>query len=254
MVKDKKLVKERFQSGFKKYDRLASVQKYVSDELAGLAKEYAGDFKARRILEIGAGTGFLTERLVPVWPDAEWFINDISPETERFAGRFTENTKTEFLIGDAEKTDFPNDIDIIASSSSIQWFDDVESFIHKLPAKLSDGGYLFLSTFGPENFNEIKTVTGKGLEYKSKRQLEAILQQAGFKILHTIEKQEELYFDIPVDVLYHIKSMGFNSVTKEPWSRRHLNSFSEKYKKLFSSNSGAVRLTYHPVLLAARKL
>lgn len=254
MVKDKQLIKDRFESGFSKYDRLASVQKYVSNELAGLAEEYAKDLKASRILEIGAGTGFLTERLIPLWSEAEWFINDISPDTEKLTGRFTENINAEFVIGDAETIELPGNMDVIASSSSIQWFNDVEAFINKIHCKLSSNGYLFISTFGPENFNEIRTVTGNGLDYKSREELENILHKTGFKILHIIEKKEFLYFDIPVDVLYHIKSIGLNSVKKDTWTRKKLNAFSEKYKKLFSTPSKAVKLTYHPILFAAKKI
>lgn len=252
MAKDKQLIKNRFQSNFKRYDRIALIQKYVSDELAGLAKEYAAGIKPRRVLEIGAGTGFLTERLSPLWPDAEWFINDISPATKEFAGRFVQSADTSFLIGDAEKIELPENLDAIVSSSTIQWFEDPGAFLEKLPGHLNDKGYLFLSTFGPENFNEVRAVTGNGLDYKSREELEAILRGAGFKILHTIEKKEFLYFDIPVDVLYHIKLMGLNAITKEKWTSRRLNAFSEKYKKFFSTND-TVKLTYHPVLLAAQK-
>ena len=60
---DKELIRERFAAGFERYDTLALVQQGICDELAGAVMRHVPRTVARA-LEVGAGTGFLTRRVV----------------------------------------------------------------------------------------------------------------------------------------------------------------------------------------------
>lgn len=204
-------------------------------------------------LEIGAGTGFLTRRLLEQYPAARWTINDLADEAAHFIVPYTENKAVSYLWGDAESIALPAGMDLVVTASTIQWFDDTPAFFGRIASVLNPEGFMALSTFGPENFREIKAVAGDGLEYYTADELTAMLSDRGFDVLEQLEYTKQLHFDTPVEVLRHIKATGVNSIRKKRWTRQHLAGFENRYRALFANPAGGVTLTYHPILIVARK-
>ncbi len=253
MTTDKDLIRERFESSFTTYNELAHVQRRICDRLA----ESAGVLcrhDVRRALEIGAGTGFLTHRLVTRWPRAKWYLNDLIPSTEHFLAPQVAGADVEYLWGDAEKLPYPSALDLIASTSTAQWFEDKPAFAWKVAEALNPGGYLVLSLFGPENFREIRAAAGEGLEYFPLTHIAAVFERTGFRILSAEEYTETLSFATPRDVLKYIKSLGVNSVKKTKWNAGKMDEFETRYRTLFPAPGGGVTLTYHPLLLIAERI
>ncbi len=228
---DKELILKRFETSFEGYNQHAGVQRGICARLDEIIGEYAGPTCARG-LELGAGTGFLTEHLVGRWPRAEWFVNDLSPEAERFLISSAPSAK--WLWGDAESIPYPSELDLIASASTAQWFADMPKFIGKAAKALASEGILALSSFGPENFREMKPA---GLDYFSLNELTSIIASAGLHILYAEEWEETLAFNSPHAVLRYIKTLGLNALSNK------------SYAKSFS----ATQLTYHPLIVIARK-
>ena len=253
MTTDKDLIKERFESSFNTYNELAHVQRRICDRLAENAARLCVH-DVRRGFEIGAGTGFLTKYLVGQWPRAKWYLNDLIPACEGFIAPQVEGADIEYMWGDAEKLDYPGSLDLIASTSTAQWFEDKDAFARRAAAALNSGGYLVLSMFGPDNFREIKATTGEGLEYYTVGELSAIFEKAGFRILFTDEYTETLSFESPRAALKYIKSLGVNSVKKTSWNSGKMDDFEAKYRGMFPSEDGGVTLTYHPLLLIAERV
>lgn len=250
MGADKELIRKRFEASFRSYDRLASVQRDICAELAGLAAEYCNGSIARA-MEVGAGTGFLTSHLQAMFPYAEWYINDISAAAEKYLSAFTSDNVS-FLWGDAESIGLPEGMDMIASASTVQWFDDMPGFVARVSSATRQGGWLVLSSFGPENFREIRHAAGEGLDYYTADRLAALCGEAGYEVVALSEYTRTLRFETPLDVLRHIKATGVNSVSNVRWGCRRLAEFEERYMAAYSSDEG-VALTYHPMLLIARK-
>lgn len=205
------------------------------------------------VLEIGAGTGFLTGHLASMLPEAKLYINDIASEAEKYVAKYVSAHDHDYLWGDAEQLAFPAGVGLIASSSTVQWFDDIAAFAGKAYGASSDGGWLALSTFGAENFKEIRATTGEGLDYLPLPELEAILTRQGYRIVHSEQYTETLRFATPTDVLHHIKATGVNSIRKTRWNKRELADFCTNYTARFSTPDGSVELTYHPIIIIARK-
>lgn len=252
MTTDKELIKERFEASFNTYNELAHVQRRICNRLADSATRLCAH-DVRRAFEIGAGTGFLTRCLVARWPRAKWYLNDLIPSTEDFLAPQVGDADVEYLWGDAEKLEYPTRLDLIASTSTAQWFEDKSAFARKTAAALNPGGYLVLSLFGPENFREIKATTGEGLEYHSLAGLSDIFAHAGFRVLHAEEYTETLSFAAPRDALKYIKSLGVNSVKKTSWNSGKMDDFESRYRTMFPSPGGGITLTYHPLLLIAER-
>jgi malonyl-CoA O-methyltransferase len=257
---DKELILRRFGTSFEGYNKYANVQRRICERLAellgGLCRAKGGQGKnesdivvesqnfaaqnyppdVKLAFEIGAGTGFLTELLVRRWPYAEWFVNDLSPEAERFLRPILPITST-LLWGDAESIEFPQNLDLIASASTVQWFSDMPVFVRKAAAALGPGGVLALTSFGPENFREIRAAAATGLDYLALPQLTSLLRAAGLKIIHAEEWTETLGFETPREVLRYIKTLGLNAL-------KH-----KSYAKGFNET----QLTYHPLIVIAQK-
>ena len=276
---DKELIRQRFAAGFRRYDRLARVQQRICDQLAqriatlcvsfGPSSELpgqtlpwtasAGGFAGRkrlsqfRCLEIGVGTGFLTRRLVPLFPNARWYLNDLSPAAESFVAKYVAGNTIEYCWGDAETIVLPTRLDLLASASTVQWFDDLPAFVARAASALRAGGVLAVSTFGRDNFREIRATTGEGLFYYTRSELETMLASCGFRLLHSDEYAETLHFDTPADVLRHIRATGVNSLRRVHWGRQQLADFDAAYRREFSTTDGRVVLTYHPILLLGQR-
>jgi len=137
------------------YDRHARVQRLVARRLAErIAALPLPD--APRILEIGCGTGFLTEALIERKPRAEWLITDIAPEMiERCRARIGEAPGRRFAVLDGEYgTPDDGGFDLICSSLVMQWFDDHAAALSRMLQWLAPGGRCIFATLGAGSFAE----------------------------------------------------------------------------------------------------
>lgn len=245
---NKSLVERRFAARLSSYNRYASVQNQICEYLGVLADKYVSK-EVKKVLEVGAGTGFLTATIMPKFPLAKWYVNDITPEVRRFIDSINVSSDLTYVFGDAEHIEFEEDLDLVISSSAVQWFDNLERFISKL--SITQDGFLILSSFGEQNFQEIYQTIGVGLKYKSLEELTTIVKGCKFDILHAEQQQIILEFDTPIDVLKHIKMTGVNSIDNFTWTRTRLNQFCDVYKEQFTNKQGKVTLTYNPTIIIA---
>jgi malonyl-CoA O-methyltransferase len=250
LTTDKDFIKRRFSASFREYELLAHTQREICGQLA--AMQPAG-LQPARILEVGAGTGFLTRLLTEACPGAHWILNDLAESSESYLEPYVGALRHEYLWGDAEAVDFPRGLDLLASASTVQWFDDLPAFFAKCAAATAPGGLLALSTFGEDNFMEIKALTGRGLEYPTLPQLEAMLRAAGYRIEQSVQYTSRLQFASPADVQRHIRVTGVGMQDRKPWTRGRLAEFAAGYAARFPHENGGVALTYHPILCIARR-
>lgn len=250
---NKTFVRQQFNSGLNTYSEQASVQKSIAQKLATeLIKQ--DPLASDKLFEIGCGTGFLTKEILNKVMPKQLITNDISETSRHKIATLSEQYKLEipFLQGDAEEIEFPLNIDALISGSTIQWFKHKQLFFDKAAASLKSGGFLAISTFGRQNFKEIKALTKVGLDYHNLQELSEML--AGkYSISTAHEWTETLSFDKPVDVLRHIKQTGVNGIKPCFWTKAKLKDFSTKYYECFSDAANKVSLTYNPILIIARK-
>lgn len=248
---DKDLLRERFEASFARYDDVAHTQKEICSSLAAELAAIPAD-SVSHIFEFGAGTGFLTRHMAEKFPHAEWVLNDLTPVAEQFLLRYVDASRISWLWGDAEKVEFPGDVDLIASSCTVQWFTDMPAFAARAARATNPGGWLALTTFGVDNFREIRATTGEGLDYLTTERLEEILAGAGYEVVCLRDYHVQLLFEDPSSVLKHIKATGVNSVKKASWGHDRFMRFDADYRRMFSAEGGGVTLTFHPVILLAR--
>jgi malonyl-ACP O-methyltransferase BioC len=245
------LVMRKFGKSMETYDDNAYAQKEIAAKLAGLISDLYPD-TPKTIMEIGCGTGLLTKNILPVFPDTYYYLNDINSKAEhRIHSLFAEDNHT-FICGDAGLIAFPSEIDLIVSSSTVQWLENLSAFAEKAYQSLSSRGYMFLSTFGKNNLKEIRELTGTGLEYLSLDGLKDLFS-SGFEILHLSEEEMPVAFNSSAEILSHFRETGVNANSSGTVrTKSGLKSFCSKYDKMYS-NGHKVILTYNPVFLGLKK-
>lgn len=234
---NKDLIQKRFAKNLDTYNDNAKIQKKMAERLLSFLDRK--DFND--ILEIGCGTGFLTQLVNDGFNFNTYTANDIVESCEKYVKEI--NPKINFIPADIEKAVENSDkkYDLIISNAAFQWVENLESFIKLLVSKLNDGGVLLFSTFGPENFREVNFVLGKTLPYYSANELQQIV-----KDYKNIVEQEMhvMAFKTPKDILKHIKSTGVNALEMVSWTKSDMQKFENGYNNFCS---GIPTLTYHPI-------
>ena len=134
------------------YDRHADPQRHVARHLARRIAALplpAGP----RALEIGCGTGFLGEALLPLVPQGDWTMTDLAPTMlERAAARLGRQERIAYRLMDGEHPDLPGPFDLICSSLAVQWFQDLAGGLTRLGGLLAPQGWLAFSTLAQGSF------------------------------------------------------------------------------------------------------
>jgi len=250
---DKSQVAQRFAKAGQSYAKHAIVQKQICQQLLQLMQHYLPSTSLNRMFEIGCGSGNLSHLLMQNFEITQLFLNDLYPEVQQ---HFQHDPKLQWLIGDVEQLDFPQSLDLIASSSALQWVGNLEAVFKKCTDALTQQGYLCFSTFGQQNLQEIKALTGQGLNYLTLDEIQNKLLKQGFEILHLSESLEALNFSHPKAVLQHLKATGVTATAAQHrWSKQSLQQFYQDYQQfsqLDQSGQHHYQLSYHPIYCIAR--
>lgn len=250
---NKDAVREGFAGCFNTYSTEAVAQQQIAVKLAELMERHVKD-DPKVAVEVGCGSGFLSEQLLRRYSSSEWTHNDITPSSEAFVNLISERyaaTNTRFVVQDAEKMELPESINLFASSSAVQWFNDLDGYFARLAKSMADGGIVAISTFGPKNLTQIRDLTGNGLDYITLDRLREIAAKY-FDICEMEQEEINIHFVQPVDVLRHIKLTGVNGAFRQCWTKGKLTAFNQGYEA-FRTEAG-YPLTYHPIYLVGKRL
>lgn len=239
-----KLIKNHFEKSMEKYDQNAVVQKILAEklclELTNIRKEFPS------ILELGSGTGLLTKELTANIKYNKYTANDIVPKSKEYLSKIIKNFT--FIGGNAQKIKPNGTFDLIASNAMFQWFENLEKVTDYYKNYLNKEGILAFTTFSPENFKEIRELTGLALEYKPLDELTLILSKQ-YKILYAEEFEHKITFKNALELLAHMKNTGVNSLTAQKWTFKEVKDFCGRYSEKYPD----ISLTYAPIIVIAQK-
>lgn len=247
-MRNKQRVAQSFARHFREYDANAHVQGRVALILSQALRTRAVPFAPQRALEIGVGTGMLTRYLTELYPNAQWWFNDISPEALPY---IPQSPGAVFLQGDAEEIALPQNLDLIASSSAVQWMDDIPQFIARLAQVLNPGGFLAIGAFAERNLYQIRQITGTTLSSPRFENWKNFLRASGLQVVYAHDWEQTLLFPDMHALLGHLHSTGVNAASPSLTARGKLLAFCESYRAHFADLSGKLPLTYHPIILLA---
>lgn len=247
---NKELIAERFTKAADTYTRQAQVQQQIASKMIGLLQEHLPASLPRRVVEFGCGTGIYSRLLLRSLQPERLLLNDLCSAMAHSCHDLL-GEHVAFLPGDAEQVAFPPETELITSCSTLQWFDQPEAFFRRCNSYLSAHGYFAFSTFGQENLTEIRQLTGNGLVYRSRCELEAALSPL-YHIVHSEEEIIPLAFSAPMEVLHHLRQTGVTGTSAHRWTQGSLQQFCQQYTRQFGQGD-TVPLTYHPIYIIAKK-
>jgi malonyl-ACP O-methyltransferase BioC len=250
-VNQQKINKDKVQKGFVKsittYRKHAIVQEAIASRLIAEMR-WRCPMHHDSVLEIGCGPAVLTEKFFQFFDANKYIANDIVEEYSTLLETF--NPKIKFMAGDIETCELPQNLDLILSGSTFQWFNKLDAFLEKCANALSPNGFLAFSSFGPENYREIRSVNGGGLNYLTFNEHLRLLD----KYFDVVWNEKEIitrHFPEPIGVLHHMKQTGVNGLPGKVWTKSDLKNFEDRYKDLFGTELG-VPLSYQPIYFIAK--
>lgn len=154
---NKALLQKRFNAAAVSYDQYANVQQKMADRLLEYIKKHYSAADHIHILELGCGTGYVTERLVTAFPNAQITAIDFAESMLQQAKKRCNVKAVTFRCEDIERMTLDESYDVIISNATFQWLNDLSGTLSNLYSSLHEDGMLLFSTFGEKTFHELHT-------------------------------------------------------------------------------------------------
>ncbi|MFN1833933.1 methyltransferase [Balneola sp. MJW-20] len=242
------------------YHQKAEIQRKVANGLIASLKPWKEIVPSGPILEIGCGTGVLSELLVPEFKDRDFLFTDLS---ERMLEQCEKNLekaglktdKISFQTYDVNQAELDSQYSLIISNFAVQWFDDAALGLEKLTAHLKPGGLLLSSFPGEKSFPEwYQKCLELGLPYTANElpnvEKVGIHLSMGSLQIDFFENEIKQQFDSSMDFFRHLKELG----ASESLNDKHLRP--DQFRLLtrhWDQSLNKPEITWHIVYLAAKK-
>ena len=164
LVTESLIVEKNFSKASNYYHLNAVTQKKTANKLLNITKNITLNTTAKDILEIGCGTGFLTEGLFNSFQEAQFTITDISEKMLKATEHNTKNSRIKFNINadfiktDITKSNFMGNYDLITSSLVFQWIPNLNELVFNLKSILKPNGFLCFATLSDSTFKNLKDI------------------------------------------------------------------------------------------------
>ena len=261
---DHKRVRRHFSTRASSYDRHAAVQKEVVEKLVTLLD--ATGPPTGQVLEVGAGTGMLSERLMAGWPGVRPLLSDLAHDMNKIARR----RLGELTAVDADCRALPfrsETFALVCSSSVYQWIEELSLAFAESARVLSPGGRFAFALFGQGTLCELQ----ESYRYANRQigreplhlhvfpdpdQIRRALAEAGFgEISLHLEDRIEYHAEV-ADLLRGIKGIGAaNASPLRPSglaSKQIMQGMMARYRHRFGEEQG-IPATYRVIYVVSRK-
>jgi len=257
---DKK-IRKAFSDAAMQYDTLTSLHKEIGRELI---KKIQNCDPCTRVLDIGMGTGWFTNRLTNIFSDAMVVGIDSASGmidcAQRRAGTFR------VVQADAAQLPFKKGtFDIITSNLAYQWIGDLEQAFRFCNSRLAEDGALCLTMFGYNTFHELftaleqcsrETLIDRDFMFHrlaDEEQVNQALKGSGFHEIQVDVECIKVRFADMMDLIKWVKDIGANALPKDIYIGKDLllrtNNY---YNKRFRDRLG-VYATFEVIWVQARR-
>ena len=258
LTADSQKIQKSFSRAAPRYEELATLQQAIGLRfLAQLQGE-----NPRNILDIGMGTGWLTDNLCLRFPKATIVGVDFADGMVEYARK----KKSHFRIVQADACALPfqeNCFDMVASNLVYQWVGRFSEAFAAVFHVLQKGGVFYLSSFGPLTLRELffsieKSTNGRKISFADtklpgKKYVTNALLESGFCDFHVRSEIFKVYFADVSSLLHWLKDIGANSIGHDIFlGKELLFRTNEFYKKNFSGEKG-IRASFEVVWAKAKK-
>jgi malonyl-CoA O-methyltransferase len=154
---DQRQVRRAFGRAATGYEQHAVLQREVEDRLIERLEYIKG--APLRILDVGCGPGRASGLLRKRHPNAQTIALDLAlpmlQAAKRHAGWWRPFTR---VCADAAALPFAqSSVDLLFSNLCLQWIEDLPGVFNEFRRVLKPGGFLAISTFGPNTLHELRS-------------------------------------------------------------------------------------------------
>ncbi|MDO9242060.1 MAG: malonyl-ACP O-methyltransferase BioC [Methylicorpusculum sp.] len=232
---DKQKIKTSFGNASLSYDSAARLQQQVG---LHLLNQYAEKGLSGNILDVGCGTGFLTERLLQFASLEAIIALDIAePMLHRARLRLADHSRVAYVCADAESLPFmEQQFDSIVSNLALQWCNLNSETFSRFKKLVKPGGQLIFSTFGPQTLSELKLAWEAVDDYRHvndfavQDDLFQALTQAGSKKIQIETVIYKSAYESVLELMAELKFLGAHNVARD--RKRRLTTKAELRKLL----------------------
>ncbi len=250
---NKNLVINNFSKNSKNYQENANIQKDASKNLIKLLLDKFNN-KFYKTLDLGCGIGFLTQ-IVKDKSNFDKIINfDISCNMLEINQSI--NNQNLFVKGDMDFLPFRNDsFDLIFSSFSMQWSQNIDFVINKLSNLLKREGVVAIALPNNESLSRLKAVSkDSGCDFYFKKMpqhkyIAQIMNNCNLQIIKELNVKSYQEFLNPLQAIKSIKKIGANySNSRKIIKKEKLNKFMN-----YNNNLEFFLLNWHISYFLAKK-
>lgn len=258
MTTIKQEIQDHFGKAVLSYDKEADLQRQVADRLVASLEPWKAIIPEGPIIELGCGTGFVTEGLAKLYSDRQIEVTDLSENMVDYCRqKFSDTSHLAFSQLDAEYPpyDTPH-YALTVSGFTAQWFNDPALTLGRWLQATKPGGLLLISFPGNESFPRWKKYCRElGLPYTGNTlpDVEEVVIKMSLDSSQVDYYEDTVTetFDSALDFFRSLKDIGA-SAQKEgrALSASEMSLLIDHWD--FQSN-GPVKVDYHVVFLAVKK-
>ncbi len=206
-------IKSCFSSKANVYERHVDIQPIVAQKIANTIPK----IMAQHILELGSGSGLLSQYLFNQFPEARLNLVDFSEDMIEVCKRRFKNVNNVMLTCcNIEEFSTVESFDIIASSMVLHWVSNLTKCLQYLTTKINPGGLFVFSMLGENSLKEWRDVCHEFSDsiptpsFPSFSQIKNDFPNFHLEVSYINKKYKSAY-----DFLKTLKNIGANATREE---------------------------------------
>jgi malonyl-CoA O-methyltransferase len=204
-------IRNTFNSASSNYNDNAFLQNEIANRLAEKLKVIS--IKPQTIIDLGSGTGFLSEKTAKIFPNSILVCVDFAQQS------LLENSQNLKVCANAYELPFAsNSVDFIVSNLMMQWCPDLTTLFNECFRVLKPQGLFLFTTFGPDTLKELKrswSVVDSSAHVNNFIDMHDIgdqMLQSGFQSPIMEMENITLTYEKVVDLMHDLKAIGAQNV------------------------------------------
>lgn len=153
-----------------------------------------GDLEPSTVIDLGCGTGRLTQQLIRTFPDAtvvgvDFSVGMLTRAADRLGG--SGGTAQALVRADAAQLPFAaSSVDLVVCTESFHWYPDQAGALDELARVLEDGGRLLIASIamvtvaGDRLLTRATGAGGRAIRAIPPRRMRGLLARSGFDVIH----------------------------------------------------------------------